>query len=133
MLLEPTVLDGEHSVRVFDLHGLHPVEGTSTVKLVLRALLQESAHVLRSSLWACFLTGTRSHSLKFGRGGGSLTDAVYSCLTDKEWLVDEVLNQTGEEGNGGRGVLQKNGRINMFVSDPLASTVGSICVRIRRS
>jgi len=59
-------------VHVFDLHGLHPAEAAGVVDAALPPA--------PPATWLAFLVGTRHHSHRRGKGGGSITDAVTAAL-----------------------------------------------------
>lgn len=88
VVLPPLHGGGAVDVRVFDLHGLHPSEAADVVEAVLGALATQRSSSLggysAATCWLAFLTGTRHHSRRLGKGGGSIQDAVLESLQRRE-------------------------------------------------
>lgn len=63
-------------VTFLDLHGLHPREAVDLVG----ALLDQRAG--GGGSWVALLTGSRSHSKRLGKGGGSVHAAVAEALAE---------------------------------------------------
>lgn len=76
---------GRATVFAFDLHGLHPREAAD---IALSALDEAASGGVCSeaddSRWCAFIVGTRHHSRKFGRGGGSLVAELHTALDEAE-------------------------------------------------
>ena len=72
---------GPLPVHVFDLHGLHPAEAAAVAQGVLAPHVRSAgARAPDGGVWFAFLTGTRSHSQRLGKGGGSIHDALLAEL-----------------------------------------------------
>lgn len=96
-------------VHVFDLHGLHPSEAADVAEgLVARVAGAAgggtSPGAVRAPdgcVWLAFLTGTRRHSQKLGKGGGSIHSALLEALATRCGGSVDVYDPPS--GLGGRG------------------------------
>jgi hypothetical protein len=73
----------------FDLHGLHPHEAADVILAAVDAAAESQCGVSYggsgaggSEVWCAFVTGSRHHSKRLGKGGGSLAAAVAATLEE---------------------------------------------------
>jgi len=73
----------------FDLHGLHPHEAADVILAAVDAAAESQSGVSYggsgaggSEVWCAFVTGSRHHSKRLGKGGGSLAAAVAATLEE---------------------------------------------------
>ena len=98
----PTQLAGV-PVHVFDLHGLHPSEAVAVGEGCAAAAARSSgSRAADGGVWLAFLTGTRSHSQRLGKGGGSIHAALAEALAA---LAGAELFDPPAAGGGGVLVL----------------------------
>lgn len=87
-------------VHVFDMHGLHPSEAGEVAEGLVSRLTSvvgaaAMSGVTRSGdgcVWLAFLTGTRHHSQRLGKGGGSIHDALLGSLSGPHASQCEVFD-----------------------------------------
>lgn len=75
------------AVHAYDLHGLHPAEASGVAEGVVASVGgggpdggRGFARSADGCVWLAFLSGTRHHSQRLGKGGGSLHDALLGAL-----------------------------------------------------
>ena len=85
------------AVHVLDLHGLHPGEAVAAVLFAANALLRCEQSRGRQDLWLAAVTGTRHHSLRRGKGGGSVRTAVLAALSDAYFEAYDPPSEAGGE------------------------------------
>jgi hypothetical protein len=70
------------------MHGLHPDEAADIALSALDAAAGDAgaaaarAAAPGATTWCAFIVGTRHHSRKLGKGGGSLAAALHAALDD---------------------------------------------------
>ena len=91
---------GTVAVRVFDLHGLHPSEAADVVEGILGVLGSMSPALAGDAAWLAFLTGTRHHSRRLGKGGGSIQEAVVAALRGVEAFTPAAHGRSAASAAG---------------------------------
>lgn len=91
---------GTVAVRVFDLHGLHPSEAADVVGGILGVLGSLSPALAGDAAWLAFLTGTRHHSRRLGKGGGSIQEAVVAALRGVEAFTPAAHGRSAASSAG---------------------------------
>ena len=83
-------------VHVLDLHGLHPSEAADVAEGLVKRISASGAAASGAtrapdgSVWLAFLTGTRHHSQRLGKGGGSIHGALLEALASSSSGAAEV-------------------------------------------
>jgi hypothetical protein len=84
---EPSTLQNIHGRRVcqLDLHGLHGVEAVTVVRDALADISCSKTLSRGDDVWIACLVGTRHHSKRLGKGGGSIHTSLIQFFEDAAW------------------------------------------------